>query len=612
MCGICGFTDKFKLNSGMEMMKTISHRGPDEDGYYFKKSIFLGHTRLSIIDLSTGKQPLCNEDKSIWVAFNGEIYNFPEIRKVLTKHKFKTKTDTEVIVHAYEEWGDNFLNHLNGMFAIALFDTKRERLILARDRVGKKPLYYHLYGNDIAWGSEIKSLLKLGIKTSLDFDSIDNFLTYQYIPQPGSIYNEIKKLPKGSYAIWTKKDFKIKNYWKLEPGRPQQKIELNEALDRVENLIINCVKRRLISDVPLGAFLSGGIDSSLIVAVMSRLQSKKVKTFSIKFKEESFDESSHAMRVSKLYNTDHHQFLVDYNLEEIIEDLLYYFDEPFADQSFIPTYFLSKMTRTKVTVALSGDGGDEIFGGYNRYIAHTLLLKNILPYWILKPIHSLINIFPEKAGYYGESFSKKVRLLLDYFIIAGKENFMGRLPIFSLKEKEKFYNPRMKGFNKYNPTGFIPKNTSLSDMMIYDINQWLVDDILVKVDRMSMAVALEVRSPFLDYEILDFMAGIQDNYKIRGTETKFLLKTIARKYLPDDIIFRKKHGFAIPKGIWFKNSLKGYLRNVLFNKGSKIKNFLNIKEIEKVFNMHVTGKKDESEKLWTLLILELWLKNNST
>jgi len=623
MCGICGiicWDNKKEISLPLlkKMANTLSHRGPDDDGFYIENidgfKVGIGHRRLSIIDLVTGKQPIFNEDKSILTILNGEIYNFPSLREELIKngHIFQTKSDTEVIVHLYEEMGIDFLKKLSGMFSIAIFDKKNKRLLLARDRVGKKPLYYCQQDGWFAFGSEIKAIKILPFSPDkIDPFSIDDYLSYGFIPSPKTIYKDVYQIPPGHIGIWENQNFILKRYWEIDYSNLYIEDE-EEAIKGLEHKLKEAVQKRLISDVPLGAFLSGGIDSSLIVALMSKLSKEKVKTFSIGFEEKRFDETIYARKVANLLNLDHKEFIVTYNIKDLLPTLIEHFDEPFADSSAIPTYYLSKMTKDEVTVALSGDAGDEIFGGYRRYLGRRLsnIFNKIMP---LKGfIEKIILSLPESDTYTGKSFIKKLKRGTESAKMYDDYPFLSWLLLFNPEEKKRIFAPDFLNLiNGYDSLDLMrslynnfPKNKdTISYMMWADLHTYLPDDILVKVDRMSMAHGLEVRCPFLDHEIIEFMAHIPLKMKIKGLTTKYLLKKVAIKYLPPDIVKRAKHGFVVPLAKWFKRELQDIIKELLIDSPPP---FLSKKYIKELIILHQKGKKDLSFQIWALLILSLW------
>lgn len=598
------------------MTLSLSHRGPDDYGFYLNENIGLGHRRLKIIDLDTGKQPIYNENRKYPIIFNGEIYNFLELKRDLISkgHKFSTKTDTEVIVHLYEEEKENCLNYLRGMFAFAIWDDEKKELFFARDRLGKKPFYYYLDNNRFIFASEIKAILKNDISLQADKDAILDFFKYQFIPSPRTIYREIKKLPPAHFGKVGENLFSIRRYWDIPikndffKGRKLASIE-----EELESHLVEATKIRLISDVPLGAFLSGGLDSSLIVALMKKNSNSEVKTFSIGFKEKSYDESLFSAKASQTIKTKHKKYDVEYKIYEILQSIVNQFDEPFGDSSAIPTYYLSKYTKENVTVALSGDGGDELFGGYMRYIAQKLGKKYLkIPSFIRRyGIEKLIHLLPVTPGYYGKNLSKKLKL----FVNASQKIDKGRfyLPqIFKEEESKNIFNQNFFALQEHEYDDLLYSEfiktkhfDDLTRLMWFDLHYYLPDDILVKVDRMSMFHALEVRSPYLDHHVVEYVFNLPLEYKIKKYATKYILKKIGLKYLPPEIVFRKKQGFMVPLDVWFKSELKS-----LFYDRAIMNKIYNKSFVEKIYQDHLTGKEDNSVKMWLLLVFSIFKESN--
>jgi len=624
MCGICGYCGKNSLrDKGLieEMTNTLVHRGPDEKGIYVDKEIALGARRLSIIDITKGSQPVSNEDKTIWVAFNGEIYNFQEIREELkTKgHSFVSGSDTEVIVHSYEEWGLEFVNHFRGMFAFALWDDKEKQLVLARDRIGIKPLYYTLLPDGtIIFASEIKAILKYpAVKKEIELKALDCFLSLEYIISPLSIFKNIYKLQQGHLLIYHDGKIKIKDYWNLiekVKSAEVKKLELEVYKEKLISLIRESVKYRLISDVPLGAFLSGGIDSSTIVAMMNMEGIRPIRTFSIGFADKSYNELKYARIVSSLFSTLHYEQVIEPNAIELVNSLIYYLDEPLGDYSIFPTYLVSKLARTEVKVVLSGDGGDELFGGYEYYIAQKLShLYDKFPCFIKKNIiQSIFDKIPpssKKKGFINicKRFiegNKKLPIYRHYrwciFLSEVEKNilytddFKKSLDNFSFFELIEPYQKEGEKFDEINIELFL------------DLKTYLVDDILVKVDRMSMATSLEARVPFLDHKLVEWVMSLNGNLKLKGLTSKWLLNKAMEKYLPKNILYRKKEGFSIPIKNWLKNELKDLMESILNKDTITSDNLFNYEYIEQLKKEHLSGVYDHSHRLWALIIFHLW------
>jgi len=630
MCGICGVTyfDREKQVSERlvkRMCDVIRHRGPDDEGIMTIGAHGMGMRRLSIIDLVSGKQPIANEDNSMWIVFNGEIYNYKSLREDLVKkgHRFKTNTDTEAILHAYEEYGEECPEKLNGMFGFAIYNQNDQTLFLARDRLGIKPLYYFHDASKFAFGSELKSILQVPeIPREVDHRSLDVFLTFEYIPSPLSIFKGISKVPPGHSLTLKSGKISIKKYWQLEIN--EQNATEDELCEQLVELLQDAVKIRLMSDVPLGAFLSGGIDSSSIVALMSRVMDRPVKTFSIGFKEASYNESEYARSVAEFYGTEHHEFILEANALELTEKLFGILDEPFGDFSIFPTYLVSKMARQHVTVSLSGDGGDELFAGYDTYIANRMAnayarVPKFLHRGIVAPILNMIPPTEKKKGLINRAkrFSEGLRLPDDLAHT--------RWMIFlQAAEKERLYSADMlSSLNEFDSYGFIRNyfkeaktQDALNQQSYVDIKSYLVDDILVKVDRMSMATSLEARVPFLDHRVVEFSATVPSHLKLQGKTTKYLLKKAMADYLPPDILTRGKEGFSIPIKNWIKHDLKDLMMDVLSPGRIKREGFFESTFVEQLKNEHLSGKENHSHRLWAMMVFGIWqdyfLRNGET
>lgn len=623
MCGIAGIID---ISSTPErslierMCRVMKHRGPDGEGYYTDNNAALGHRRLSIIDLEGGKQPMSNEDGTIWITFNGEIYNFSEIKDELSRkgHRFKTRSDTETIIHAYEEYGEECVKKFRGMFAFGLWDSKRKILFIARDRLGKKPLYYYNDDKKIIFASELKAVLQdRSINREFDRAALVDYLTYNYIPFPETIFKDIYKLPPGHYMtvdVESDLSLTIKQYWDIQYN-PDYSVSEDEWAERLREKLKEAVKIRLISDVPLGAFLSGGIDSSAVVSLMSMVQGSRVKTFSIGFKEEDFSELRYAREVADKFGTEHIEMIVEPDAIEMLPALSWEFDEPFADSSAIPTYYVSKMAREHVTVILSGDGGDETFAGYRRYQwARDMQRHDWMPACLKKMLFGFpASVLPEGVKGKGmlehlskdpferfaglNTFSDKhyLKSLLHRDVLAGvQQNSNGKLPDYTYLRK--FYD----GCNS---------KDYLTRIQYTDTKTYLAEDILTKVDRASMLCSLETRAPLLDHEVVELVASVPASLKIKDGETKYILKKAMTSILPDSILYRKKMGFGVPLVHWFKNDLTGYARETLLSKGAKERGIFNPDYIEGMLNSHQKTGRDLSARIWALLFFEHWCRN---
>jgi asparagine synthase (glutamine-hydrolysing) len=623
MCGICGklnFSQDEPVDRGLiqQMCRILSHRGPDDEGAYIKRNIGLGHRRLSIIDLTpAGHQPMCNEDSTVWIVFNGEIYNYLELRKGLEAkgHRFTSSTDTETIIHLYEEEGVNCLKSLRGMFAFAIYDERNGRLFLARDRVGKKPLVYALKDNFLLFASEIKALLlDPAIKREVDYATLHHYLTYEYCPSPLTIFKGISKLPPAHFLTWERGKVRIERYWNLS-YREKLILPDEEAYgERFKEIFEESVKIRLMSDVPLGAFLSGGIDSSATVAFMSRLNSKPVKTFSIGFEEEEYNELSYARMVADRFQTDHHEFMVKPDAVEILPKLVYYYNEPFADSSAIPTYYVSKLTREHVTVALNGDGGDESFAGYERYIADRLAgYYQIVPAILReKIIRRLVEALPHSEN--RRNFFRRLKRFVRGISDQPERRYVRWICFFDNEMKEDLYcdefKELIKGIDSFDLTvQWYEKadgNNFLDRTLFVDVMSYLPEDLLVKVDIASMTNSLEARSPFLDHKLMEFAASLPSKLKLNRVVTKYLLKQSFKGILPEEVLGRKKMGFGVPLDRWFRTDLKEMVCDTLLSSSALQRGYFKSTSIESLLNEHITLKADHSYRIWALLFLELW------
>ncbi|NWF92353.1 MAG: asparagine synthase (glutamine-hydrolyzing) [Syntrophaceae bacterium] len=608
------------------MRETLTHRGPDDAGEYLRHLddqgpfVYFGHRRLSIIDLEGGHQPLCNEDGTVWVIFNGEIYNFQGLKRELENlgHRFKTRSDTEVIAHAYEEYGESCFRHFNGMFAIGIWDEMKRQLVLARDRLGKKPLYYASVNGTFLFASELKAIMAHpNFQRKISPLSLMRYLFHEFIPCPHTIFQDAKKLLPASYLIWTKKGIEVEEYWSPfvseYGGRnlPEAEVE-----NRILELLRQSVKRRLISDVPLGIFLSGGIDSSAIAAFAQKEVPGKIKTFSIGFEDPSFDESEYASSVSHFLGTEHfEQTMTPEDLLNIVPSLPDILDEPMADASILPTYLLSRFTRQYVKVALGGDGGDELFAGYPTYLAHKFarqyetFLGNLHP-----AIQFLGNLLPVSDD--NISFDFKVKKFLSgigYPDGIRNSVWLGSFPFWEI---EKVVSPQLNDhFNRTQLVEEISRHEEsfplkdLTTLVQYlDLKLYLQESILVKVDRASMACSLEVRAPFLDHELVEFVMGLPSGLKLKGFTSKYILKKAMRKFLPHAVVERKKKGFGVPIAKWVKGPLKDLFADLLSPQRIKKEGFLNADYVATLLQDHLLNKRDNRKQLWTLLIWELWLE----
>jgi len=627
MCGICGIARTSKgepISQSLlaSMCRTIVHRGPDDEGIFIEGKVGLGTRRLSIIDLETGHQPLSNEDGSIWVTYNGEIYNFPQLREELISrgHAFRTRTDTETIVHGYEEWGEDFVQRFRGMFAFALWDRKQEKLFLVRDRVGIKPLYYtQLEDETLIFGSELKSIITHPkVKRALEPRALNYFLTVEYVPAPFSIYKDIWKLPAGCFLIYKEGKIEVKKYWDIEPfaSCPEKisKQNVKAWMDRLYELLKESVKLRLISDVPLGAFLSGGLDSSTIVGLMRELGASPLKTFSIGFKDESYNELRYAQSIARKFDTEHKEFILEPQALDLTQKLIHHLDEPLGDFSIFPTYLVSLMARSQVKVILSGDGGDEIFGGYEHYQAQKISRFPAFSF-LSTLLRAPIKKIPPSAQKKG--IWNKLRRYVQGFEHSPSLAHLRWMMFLSKRNKKNLYSDALtedlggiSDFHEIEPfreifdrlEGFDPINREL----YLDLKTYLVDDILVKVDRMSMATSLEARVPLLDHKLVEFAFSLPGKMKLRGLNTKWIFKKTMERLLPPENIYRSKEGFSIPIKHWLRQELKDLLLDTLSEKRIREEGYFNHKSVKKMIDAHLQGKENFSHELWALLVFEIW------
>jgi asparagine synthase (glutamine-hydrolysing) len=603
------------------MNDLIVHRGPDDEGYFTHENVGLAMRRLSIIDLSTGHQPITNEDETLWIVFNGEIYNYQELRERLLArgHKFKTKSDTEVILHLYEEMGEDFPKELRGMFAVAIWDKRKKRLTLARDRMGKKPLYYAATPSCFAFASELRALLAVpGLPRDIDLKAVDSYLTLQYIPSPMSVFKGVRKLEPASTLVFQGGELETKKYWNLPLGeRKLDGTPVEELKERLRAELAEAVKIRLISEVPLGAFLSGGIDSSVIVALMAKASSEPVKTFSIGFKEAEFSELGYAKQVAQMYGTKHTEFTVEANMASVLEKLAWHYSEPYADSSALPSYFVSRETRKEVTVALNGDGGDENFGGYIRYQAMKAAgYFTALPNWAKQAALKAMEPFPEKGG---APFNNVWRLRKFLQAVSQRDlsmTYLSTVSFFKSDEKERLLSPAFRNAlgrdanfpERYIGGLFAEAQGSLTEKLMYtDLRSYLPECLMTKMDIASMANSLETRSPLLDHKVVEFAHLLPDNMKLRGfTGTKWILKEAFKDMLPRKIYSRGKMGFGIPLGPWFRGELRDYWADRCLSQKALGRGYFREEELRRLWDEHQRGARDHGYRLWALLMLELW------
>lgn len=654
MCGITGFLGQGDEPTLKRMAGAIAHRGPDDDGFFVDGHLGLGFRRLSIIDIGGGHQPMFNEDRTVAVVFNGEIYNYPELRDELRAagHTFTTTSDTEVIAHGYEVWGPKVLSRLNGMFAIALWDARRRELLLARDRLGKKPLYYGTFGETLVFGSEVKALLQHpAARRELDYSSLAKYLVFDYVPTPHSILRRIRKLPEGSYAVMRQGgQVQIQRYWDLrfsgvgkfsnrhsglsriqsneqqsDPGRGQDDYATlgasvqseAQALRHLDELLADATRRRLMSDVPLGVFLSGGIDSSVVSYYAQQYSKTPISTFSVGFDDASFDESRYAKLVSSHLRTHHHHTMLrPQQALELIPKLADLMDEPLADASLLPTYLLSKFTREHVTVALGGDGGDELFLGYPTFTAEWWYQATLR--WLGGPLRrglaAVLHHAPLRTSFDYLSRDFKVRRFARG--LAAPDDIRHTLWLGSAMPRELTRLMSSSAYAEITPEQTLAdvrqrrervKSATLWQQLTYEyLKGYLMDQVLVKVDRASMFASLEVRAPLLDYRLVEYVGNLPDRYKLRGETTKYLLKKLMAGKLPQEIIHRPKQGFAVPIASWLANELQPMARELLSPARLQAQGIFNPTYVTRLLDEHTARKHDHRKLLWNLLCFQLW------
>lgn len=621
MCGITGFVDsRTTIARGEEeraqilenMCRVIRHRGPDDQGVMLKPSVALGMRRLSIIDLAGGRQPISNEDGAVTIVYNGEVYNYRELQTELESrgHRFVSNSDTETVVHAYEEFGSACLEQLRGMFAFAIWDEREQQIFIARDRVGKKPLYYTVTPRgSLVFGSELKCLLEHPeVERRVNPKAIDAYFSLGYVPDPISIFENIEKLPPGHHLTFKNGRLKIERYWDFRYESNGNGHKADDYLDELRELLSESVKLRLVSDVPLGAFLSGGIDSSTVVGLMAQHLTQPVKTFSIGFNEDSYDELKYARLTAKKFGTDHHEFIVTPDICEVVDQLAWHFDEPFADASAIPTYVVSKLAREHVTVVLSGDGGDELFAGYTRYVTERSRSKfDLVPQAVRQGLLApLSRALPH--GAWGRNYLQNVSL-------DPIGRYLDSVSVFTGLNKSTLYSSEFSDqlrdhehLNAYfrELSSNVSSTAALDSLLYIDSKTYLPGDILTKVDRMSMAVSLEARVPLLDHKLIEFVTRIPASMKLAGLETKHLFKRAIAELVPAEIINRPKQGFGVPIQHWIRQQLRERIRDTLNDQRTLARGYVTRAHVETLLDEHERGRRDHAMALWSLLMLELW------
>lgn len=623
MCGFAGFLrtpntlNRDAHRHWLEQMgHAIAHRGPDASGIYLDDRIGLVHRRLSILDLSAaGNQPMKSASGRFIIAFNGEIYNFRELRTALEAdgRHFSTGTDTEVLLALFEKKGVRCLDDLNGMFAMAIWDTQKRKLYLARDRLGKKPVYYYQAGGHFAFASEIKALLQLPfLKQEVRPDAVKDFFAYQYVPDPKTIYKNLNKLPPGYWLETDGEQTQVHQYWDVSFARAAPR-SLEDIKAGLYELIDDAVRLRMVSDVPLGAFLSGGVDSSGIVGMMAGHSSRPVTTCSIGFDSRQFDEVHYARQVAELFKTDHFEFTVRENVAENLNNIARFFDEPFADPSFVPTYFVSQLARQKVTVALAGDGGDENFAGYSKYRTDQIenRLRRLFPAVLRR---ALFPRFAQLCGHVNNPVARKAQSLLSTLALAPDDAFFVTNSFF----RQSVWNELVQGDFKRDTDGYDPADITrthyrnapaddhLSRILYTDIKTYLPGDILVKVDRMSMANSLETRAPLLDYRVVEYAASIPAFLKMKGKEKKFILKETFSRLLPDNVLYRKKMGFSVPLADWLRHEIRPAADSAFRSDSGGLAQYFNMDAVRRYWQRHLEGDSQYTQELWSMLAFELW------
>ncbi len=621
MCGICGVVwtgSQRPVTAEMfaDAVGALYHRGPDDEGFYEHPHALLGFRRLAIIDIESGHQPMSNEDGTVWVVFNGEVYNFAELRRDLAAkgHRFRTRSDTEVIVHLYEDLEEECIGRLRGMFALAIWDERRRKLVLARDRLGQKPLVYWQGNGTLAFASELKALRRLGlVRGDVNPFAIDAFLTYQYIPHPMTIYTDAHKLPPGHLGVWENGQFSIRPYWQPPLGEETALPEA-EAIERLRHLLTEAVQLRLISDVPLGAFLSGGVDSTIVVGLMQQTQTQPTQTFCVGFTRREFDERHYARAVAEHLGTEHREQVVEPDCMAIFPRLAWFYDEPFGDSSAIPTFLLSEWTRQHVTVALTGDGGDELFAGYPRYRAVRLggwfdRLPAVVRYVIANPLWRHLPVSPRQ-----KSKLRRLRKLMLALRESPERRYLRWIVIFDNDARHALYSAGFRrALGDADPAEFLMDAYSrcagrdfVTRTGLVDLLTYLPCDLLTKVDIASMAHSLECRSPFLDHHVVEFAVRLPLRYKMRRLSGKWILKRAFAPFFPPSVRRRPKMGFGVPIDSWFRGPLAQFVRDVLLDPASLSRGYFDRAAIETLVSEHTSGAWDHSYRLWCLVMLELW------
>jgi len=619
MCGIVGQLRPLgrPVDRGLlaRMCAGLEHRGPDARGIHCEERAGLGIQRLRVIDLNTGDQPIYTEDRSVVVVLNGEIYNYRELRRDLQArgHRFATEGDTEVIAHLYEEHGAACVKHLHGMFAFALWDRRREQLLLARDRVGKKPLLYALRDGTLTFASEMGALLQdTEIPREVDHTALDRYLAYGYVPTPLSALRGVRKLPPAHTLLFRDGRATLERYWSLDYSRKLD-APVEEIAERIRAGLLAATRKRLVSDVPLGAFLSGGIDSSAVVAAMAQESSEPVRTFSIGFDHKGYDELPHARAIAERFGTVHEEFLVRADAVEVVPKIVRHYGEPFADSSAIPSFYLAELTRRHVTVALNGDGGDESFAGYTRYVANAVAGRlDRLPMALRRPLAALGGRLPH--GGEVTSVANKARRLAGTLALDPAARYGRYVSWFDEAQRAALYTPAFAELVGSDPAGNVisvpwaaASGRSVVDRMLeVDVSTHLVDDLIAKIDIATMAHALEARSPFLDHELMQLAASIPAELKVRGGEKKWILREALRDWLPADILDRPKQGFSVPLSSWLRADLRPWAAEVLLDPRTLDRGYYDPGAVRGLLDRHAGGTDGDAKRIWALVMSELW------
>lgn len=621
MCGIAGLiTDTdMPLDAVKRMTEVMAHRGPDDEGFWTEGNIALGQRRLSIIDIESGHQPMTNEDGSLVLVCNGEIYNSPSLREKLIRsgHVFKTRTDVEVILHLYEELGTDCVKELRGMFGFALWDNKTRALMLARDHLGQKPVFFYHGDGRFAFASEVKGILKSGlVERGIDLEALWHYMSLRFIPDQMTLFAGVQKLPAASYLIYRDGKVKVERYWSLD-YREKLPLDEHEIEEQLNNLLIETVKLHLLSDVRVGAFLSGGIDSSTITAIMARVSNSTIPTFSIGVQESEFNELPYARQVARRYGTEHHEWVVSADIVHLIPKMVWHMDEP-SDPFGVGVFLVSELTRQHVKVALGGDGGDELFAGYDRFLGNRLAdYYGVLPEWFRKTaMRRLAKAVPDSYGY--KSLAQKLRWMNDMSFMSSGRRYAESMSFlrFTNEAKNRLFTEKARTAAG-NPDStekiltFFEADcvSDLVDRMLYtDVMTRLPDHLLVILDRMAMAHGLEGRSPYVDYKVVEFAASIPAGLKLKGRKLKYILRRVASRYLPPELIGRRKQGFGFPLAEWMRDELSGFIRGLMNESRFVELGIFNGEEVQSILDEHIAGTRDHNFRIWILINLEFWYR----